>query len=311
MAAMMYRRFGCYFPSPNNVYNFDAVERQVGGAFDVYSTFISFDSTPSGHSEIRTAATTGHDILLAWQPSKSTGLYFSDILNGKYDAHIDSWLSYLVTFPTTVYIRFGHEMNGSFVPWNPLSSGGPTSSHCVSPGQFVQVWRYLVGRQRVGRGLTNLRWLFCPNAADVPTNTPFPMESFWPGTSYVDAVGYDCYNGLSGHWATPFQTLIGKTWTAAADAYVRVTRLHPTADVWVGETGCVDAKDPKDVPPIYNGNSKAQWWTDLFALQQELPRLTTVCFFDKVGSRDWRFESSVESLVSFRRNFSARPVAKR
>jgi hypothetical protein len=311
MTAMANRRFGCYSPSPNNVYNFDELERQVGRAFDTYSTFISFDSTPAGHSEIRTAALAGHDILLAWQPAKTVGLYFSDILNGKYDAHIDSWLAYLVTFPTLVYIRFAHEMNGSYTQWNPLNAARPTGSHCESTAQFIEVWRYMVGRARIGGGRTgravgNIRWLFCPNGSDVPTTTPYPMESFWPGSGFVDVVGFDSYNGLNGHWMTPLQTLSGKTYTAAADAYVRVSRLHPVAEVWVGETGCVDAKDPKDVnPPVYDSHSKAQWWTDLFALQEELPRMTTVCFFNHTGSRNWRFDSSPESFASFRRNFAS------
>ena len=309
MTATLTRRFGCYFPTANNVYNFDTVERQVGRPFDVYSTFISFDSTPTGHSEIQTAAARGHDILLAWQPSRTVGLYFQDILNGKYNPHIDAWLTFLGALPTVVYVRFAHEMNGDYAAWNPSRSSSPVGSHCTSPAQFVQVWRYLVNRQRTGRLAANIRWFFCPNGADVPSKSPYTMESFYPGDSYVDVIGYDSYNSLNGHWMTPMETLSGKTYTAAPDAYTRVASLHPTAEVWIGETGCVDANDPKDVrPPIYDGHSKAQWWNDFFLPRKGLPRLSAVCFFDHSGTRNWRFDSSADALASFRRNFAGGPV---
>ncbi|GAA5194118.1 hypothetical protein GCM10023322_57730 [Rugosimonospora acidiphila] len=313
MTAMVNRRFGCYSPTRSNVYNFDTLERQVGRAFNVYSTFISFDSTTVTHSEIRTASDTGHDILLAWQPSRTVGLRFSDILAGSYDRYIDGWFDFLAAFPTTVYIRFGHEMNGSYTPWSPLYTGAVASSQCTSPAQFAQVWRYLVARQRANKRAINIRWYFCPNVNDVPVRTPYPLETFYPGSAYVDVVGYDSYNGLSGQWLSPLQTLAGKTGTTA-NAYDRVGALRRDAGVWVGETGCVDAGDPKDInPPVYDSHSKAQWWTDLFAIGDDLPRLTTICFFNETGSRNWRFDSSPQSLASFQRNFAnrmGRPVTR-
>lgn len=303
---MLNRKHGCYYQNANNVYNFPDVEGAVGRKFDVYSTFTSMDSTVATHTEHLTASQAGKTLLVAWKPTRTVGLTFADILAGVYNAKLDEWFNYFGSLPGPVVIRWGWEMNGSFMQYNPLYSQTATdSSHVTSPAQYVDVWRYVVNRQR-SLGATNIRWYWCANQNDAPGTAANALELFWPGAAYVDIVGYDSYNSLNGRWMTPEETLAGVTNGTQARTYDRVTALHPTAEVWVGETGCVDANDPKDVnPTVYPGHSKSAWLTELFALGNTvLPRLTTICWFDFAGTRNWRFDSSQAALTTFRSEFS-------
>ena len=307
MTTVLNLRHGAYHQNANNVYNFDQLEYAVGRKFDIYSTFISFDSTVAGHAEHLTASRAGHEILIAWAPTRTVGLRFADILTGAFDAKIDEWLNYFATFPTTVTIRFGWEMNGSFMRYSPLySQTAMDSSHCLSAAQYQDVWRYLVNRQRA-KGATNIRWYFCSNGGDAPNRADNTLESFYPGSAYVDIIGYDSYNSLNGLYMTPAQTFRGKTNNVQRDNYDRCVALHPTAPVWVGETGCVDLNDPKDVSPtLAPGHSKPAWVSETFALDvaPTMPRLAAINWFNYKGTRNWRFDSSSAALTAFKTEFS-------
>src|SRR6185503_7111659 len=154
--------------------------------------------------------------------------------------HITSWMTFLAGLPCTVVIRFAWEMNGSFSKYSPLYAG-QAGSNCLSAAQYISVWQYMHVKAAAA---TNIKWLWCTNSSDTPSVGGIPLENFYPGSSYVDYVGYDSYNSLNGHWMTPLETLSGKTFSGQADTYARVTAINSGSEVWVGETGCVDAGDP-------------------------------------------------------------------
>lgn len=293
------RMFGCYYPAAAGTYNFADVETQVGVTFNWYSTFMSFDSSVARHPEITVAAKL-HGIVIAFAPATTRGLNFADILAAKYDAFLTTWFTYLAALPNKVVIRWAWEMNGSWMQYSPVYTG-QASSNCTSVEQYIEVWRYVVSLQRKTGG-TNIRWFFCANQAD-SSGCP-RLESFYPGSDYVDIVGYDSYNSLNGIWMSPLRTLAGyPNMTGQRTAYARVSKLHPTAEIWVGELGCVEPGDPMDHPPIATGRSKPAFWKQFFAVTG-LPRLSTVLFFDSHGTRDWRFDTSPESLAAFRKGFA-------
>lgn len=284
-------RLGSYYQTSNGVYNFGTRETTLGRTFDIYSCFISFDSSAASHTEITTAAQT-HDLLVAWEPQKTVGLNFSDILAGTYDSKLDEWINYFIGLPGRVYIRFGHEMNGSWSHYSPLYTGSD-SSNCTDAAQFVQVWQYVYNRAKTTDGAKNIYFVFCPNANDSPSQTGNAMEDFYPGDAYVDIVGYDAYNALSGSYLSADDTLLGNT--GQAGGYARVTALNATAPVWLCETGCVDLSDPKDTGNLATGHSKAQWFASL-AESTVAPRLDAVVFFDWSGTRNWSISSSTDAL---------------
>jgi hypothetical protein len=290
----MTRQFGCYYPAPSGVYNFDQLETQLGRKFLWYSTFISLTSVPSTHGEL-TVAAQDHNLLVAYEPRRGVGLQFADILAGAYDLKLIAWFKFLYNLPCQVVIRWAHEMNGSWSAYSPAYTGA-ASSGCTSPQEFIDVWRYVVALQRFTTGATsNIRWFFCPSNADIGG---YPMEAFYPGSDVVDVVGYDSYEGLNGVWNTPLRTMAGYTnMKAQATAYSRVSMLHRTAEIWIGEIGCIDASDPLDVTAVGASHSKGDFINAVFTMPMDsLPRLTTVNWFNAVGTRDWRFDSSPAAL---------------
>lgn len=371
-------KWGEYYQVAANDYpTWAARQSAVGRQFDISNWFFSYDSTAGAHSEYMASEAAGQTLLLAWQPSRTSPFKLADILAGAYDAFNTSWADWMLSQPVPVVVRWGHEMNGSFMTWSPLnpantmtvlgvsSSGaaattvtltsppavplasgqqvnlrdvvGPAvngawqitvltpttftipianSAAYVSGGnvqwskttlnaaQYIAAYRYTVDAVRARAAATgrpnNVKWFWCANQADTGTNGGVPLEQFYPGNSYADYVGYDSYNTLNGGYMTPLQTLQGHTNNAQADAYARVTALHPTAPVWVGETGCVDLGDPKDTSNNAAGHSKAQWYTDLFALDlSAIPRLGAAVFFDTNGSRNWVHDSSAAAWAAF------------
>lgn len=73
-----------------------------------------------------------------------------------------------------------HEMNGPWFWW-----GG-------EPERFVTLWRLLYQRLVGHHGLTNLIWVWSPNAA---YDAAAPFEPYFPGADVVDALAIDTYGG--------------------------------------------------------------------------------------------------------------------
>lgn len=80
--------------------------------------------------------------------------------------------------------------------------------------------------------------------------------------------------------------------------YDRVTALHPSAPVEVGECGTVN------VDPTHASSTKASWFMNMFTTTA-LPRLETVNYFGvdqtSSGGNDWRIDSTNEARDVWRR----------
>jgi hypothetical protein len=165
----------------------------------------------------------------------------------------------------------------------------------------VQVWQYVVNRQRTLFPGSAVKWGWCPNYQDSGKNAQgqivYPLEQFWPGVDYVDRLMYDVYNSEDNSWRTPDLVLRGYT-TAQGYAYDRVVKLDTTTGkpVWIGETGCYE--NPKDP------NGKATWYTQAFALPATFcPRLSVVNWFDSGTKYNWSFDTTPQSLAAFKAGF--------
>jgi hypothetical protein len=309
----------------------------------------SAPATRKQHSEIAAAAAAGHDILVALGTTYayvqcSDGIYYpvyatgADIRTGTFDTKFASLFNWLLSLGVNVTVRFMSEANigpniSKYYPGvTGYSSAGtpakPTSSPLrvmtssglspiTSPTDYKQTWQYVT---TLLRGLTNagnlLKMFYCPgsndgSAAQTAGNT---LTAMFPGTTCVDYVGYDAYNEIGSIWHSPLDTLRGprESDNAHPFAYDIVTALHPTADLWIGEINCMDQNDPKDTSHTAVGHSKAQWYSDLFAIQDDLPHLKVINFFDQAGTRDtWPFDSSGTAFTAFQQGFDWRQVGLR
>ena len=306
----------------------------------------SAPATRKQHSEIAAAAAAGHDVLVAlgtaytyvkcsdsnYYPVYATG---ADIRAGMFDAQLTSLFNWLLNLGVNITVRLMWEANlgpnvSKYYPGvTSYSSAGtpakPTNSPLsvmtssgrspiTSPTDYIQTWQYVT---RLLRGLTNagslLKMFYCPGSNDGRTAQAagHTLTTMFPGTTYADYVGYDSYNEIGAIWHSPLDTLRGfrESDNTHPFAYDILTALHPTADLWIGETACMDQNDAKDTTHTAVGHSKAQWYSDLFAIQNDLPRLTVINFFNQPGTRDtWPFNSSSAALAAFQTGFDNRLV---
>ena len=125
------------------------------------------------------------------------------------------------------------------------------------------------------------------------------LESYWPGAEWVDLLGFDAYN-----WGNPWlshREMID-------EVYGRVTALAPSHKVWLCEFGCKEPKVADGVGPL-NDRFKAQWIADLMS-DSSYPQLEALVWFSVKKERDWRIDSTRESLEAFLQQVGRADVAR-
>lgn len=122
------------------------------------------------------------------------------IADGTWDPYIKRWADAVKKFPRiTVYIRFGHEMNGNWYPWS------------LDPPEYVLAWQHIWNifqQQQV----TNARFVW---SADFGEGLPYAgwwqhLMAYWPGKKYVNDIGTTVINfgGSDSHAVDQFTPLI-------------------------------------------------------------------------------------------------------
>jgi hypothetical protein len=119
----------------------------------------------------------------AAQSAPQPGYRNRDIVHGVQDAYIRSFARSLARFPGTVYLRYAHEMNGTWYPWS------------SDARQYPRAWRHVV---RIFRavGAADVRFVWSPNLNLYEARTPWlrNLKRYWPGAGYVDDVGATTIN---------------------------------------------------------------------------------------------------------------------
>jgi hypothetical protein len=86
--------------------------------------------------------------------------------------------------------------------------------------------------------------------------------------------------------------------------YATLTRLHPAAPVWIAEVG---SKEPSldDGAPADPSRRKGDWMTRMMS-STAFPRVEAMTWFSTRKERDWRIDSSPDSLAALRIQLAAR-----
>ena len=282
-----------------------ALETRIGHKVTPVQYFSDFTS-PFRLADCKTLAAGGRDMLVSWQPNVTT----ASVINGSSDTYIKQFAADTAKCPAQVSIRIYPEMNGSFAEYSPYHDRdypGESSTHTTSVAQLVSAYRHVVTIFRTVN--PGVKWVFAPNQTDDPMDANNRMEDYYPGDAYTDILAFDAYNWGDGG---PFGS-----WQSAHDVYIepytRLTALNSTAPVWVTETS---SKEPlvNDGYGLNPGKSKGQWITDLFN-DTAFPRLKSIVWFDinkqtnpvQSGERDWRVNSSSDSLNALKRALTMTP----
>ena len=253
----------------------DAFETMVGRPMKIHTYFRDWAATFPGADEADDALH-GRIPLETWEPkyddTTQTPPSLADIAAGVYDDKIRADARALRDYGSPVFLRFAHEMNGSWYPW----SGDPTA--------YVAAWRHvrIVFDQE---GATNVAWLWSANSDDRPATAENHWTNYYPGDAYVDWVGVDGYNwGTTQTWSvwSSFSTIFGGAISVYGDYVSRKPLL-------ISETASCE-----------EGGDKAAWIDDARSqMETNFTAFRALTWFEADRECDWRVESSPASLSAF------------
>jgi Glycosyl hydrolase family 26 len=206
--------------------------------------------------------------LITWEPwvSDPAGT-LEAIAAGKYEAYARSFFQAAKAWGKPILLRFAHEMNGNWYPWDGEHNGGTEGAE-----RYKRAWKYIYNvREAVGADNVYLVW--SPNHKNLPSESWNQMANYYPGDQYADWVGMDGYNWGYGQWES-FDAVFGAV-------YAKLTVLT-AKPLMIGEFACAE-----------QGGDKAGWIGDALAkIVSSYPRIKMICWFNINKERDWRIDSS-------------------
>jgi endoglucanase len=250
------------------------IESAMGRKFAIDHHFYSWTNTFPTALE-RWDVTSGRTPMVTWE---AFGTTLDQIANGSQDSVIAAHADAMKAFASPIFLRFGHEMNGNWYPWDGTHNN---TSATTTDGPA----KYRAAYQRVhdifvARGATNVSWVWCVNAEDLPKTTWNHWTNYYPGDAYVDWVSVDAYNlGTSSTWST---------WSQLAAMIDPVYRDYAARKpLMIAEAGSVE-----------DGGDKGAWFrTAATTLAASYPAVKAVVVFD---APVWNLQSSTNSWSGFK-----------
>jgi hypothetical protein len=264
---------GAYVNGPENLPSFQTM---IGKQLAVVLSYVHWqDLFPLAESDA--VYNNGSLPLITWEPwiSDQTGT-LEAIAAGNYDAYVRSFFQAAKAWGKPVFLRFAHEMNGNWYPWDGVHNGGSSG-----PERYKRAWLYIYNvREAVGADNVYLVW--SPNHKNLPAESWNDMVNYYPGDQYVDWVGLDGYNWGYSQWES-FDSVFGA-------AYTKLICLT-AKPLMIGEFAC--AEQP--------GADKAAWISDAFTkILSSYPRIKIFCWFNINKERDWRADSSPAAAAALK-----------
>lgn len=213
----------------------------------------------------------------------------SNITRGDFDGFIRQWATDAKNWGHPFFLRFDHEMNGTWqFPWSANLNGN-------NAADYVAAWRH-VHDIFAQVGATNVTWVWCGNISDDRTT---PLNQLYPGDAYVDWLALDGYNWYTRQampWLSFSQVFSGTpTQKQMRDSYTEITSLSPSKPLMIAEFATVELGD--------GGAAKAAWISS--ALTSEIPthypKIKAIVYFnwDAGAGIPWPIESSAASQNAF------------
>jgi hypothetical protein len=223
----------------------------------------------------------------SWELGKGAtqpAFQLDDISNGTYDSFIRQWAQDAKAWGQPFFLRFDHEMNGWWYPWNEQTNGN-------GAGDYVRMWRH-VHDIFTQVGASNVTWVWCPNIVS-PRSTP--TASMYPGSSYVDWTCMDGYNwgtDYNNAWQTFTQVVSGSPSYGGHNTYQELLSVGPDKPIMLGEIASSE-----------HGGSKSGWIDDMLTTQlpAKFPSIKAVIWNEwaQDPATSWPIESSASATNAF------------
>ncbi|MBF0523947.1 MAG: hypothetical protein HQK56_02485 [Deltaproteobacteria bacterium] len=217
--------------------------------------------------------------LLSWAPralhrkENQPEFALRNIIESKFDDYITRYARDIKAWNHPLFLRFAHEMNGTWYPWSEEVNGNRT-------GEYVRAWRH-VHRIFSREGVLNVTWVWCPSRKKAASQN---LHKLYPGDEYVDWLGMDGFNDTR---ERPWRSLE----TLFEDIYREITKISDKP-VMIAEFSSLE-----------EGGSKARWIRRALnvTIPERFPHVGAVVWLNhKFSSElDWRIESSATAQKAF------------
>ncbi|HEY4184228.1 MAG TPA: glycosyl hydrolase [Polyangia bacterium] len=252
------------------------LETTLGRKLGVVHNFFGWTDDYTGWVGSNLAA--GYIPLATWETwTNNVGIPLDDIINGNHDTMIRARAQAAKALGKPFFLRWGHEMNGNWYPWDGSHNGG----NAAGVAKYIATYHH-IHDLFTAAGATNVLWVFCPNVDSVPGEAWNQWNLYYPGDAYADWVGFDGYN-----WGT----VNGNSWRSfsaiASTIYAGLAALNKP--IMIPETASAE-----------QGGDKAAWIDAVLpALKGSFPGIKALVWFHMNKETDWRVDSSTASKNAF------------
>ncbi|HEX6277003.1 MAG TPA: glycosyl hydrolase [Polyangiaceae bacterium] len=267
---------------------FQQFETLLGRSIPIVHNF--FGWTDNWTTRAQSDLQSGKIPLITWEPwNNSVGVPLDEIIGGTHDSMIQSRAQAARATGQKFFLRWGHEMNGNWYPWD----GSHNGANASATAKYVSAYRHIHDIFK-NAGATNVLWVFCPNVDSVPGDSWNAWSNYYPGDAYVDWMGLDGYNWGTVQTGSSFQsfsTIVGRIYPGLA------AKGKP---IMIPETASTE-----------QGGDKAAWINGILpALQGSFPGIKAFSWFEMNKETDWRAESSTgarQAFITFANNAYMNP----
>jgi beta-mannanase len=255
----------------NGMNNLPTFQSTIGRNLAVVLIYAHWqDAFPT--SDADTIYNNGSVPLITWEPWITNQIgTLESIAAGSYESYVTQFIQDAKDWGGPVLLRFAHEMNGNWYPWDGYHNG----ASLAAAERYKNAWIYICNvKERLNADNVSLVWT--PNNANLPDASWNLISNYYPGDQYVDWIGMDGYNWGVGDWKS-FSSVFGPI-------YQELIALS-SKPLMIGEFASAE-----------QGGDKANWITDAFSqIQNNYPRVKIFCWFNINKERDWRINSSSSS----------------
>jgi beta-mannanase len=256
----------------NGLGNTIAYETLIGKNLAVNMWYIDWN-TSFPEADCNSVNSYGGVPLITWEPWLDTTNTLEAISSGTYDTYITNFANAAASWGNLLYLRFGHEMNGNWYPWDGYHNG-----QTGGPAKYIAAWQH-IHNIFSSAGATNVKFVWSPNHESHPGESWNEAIDYYPGDTYVDWIAIDGYNWGNGNWES-FDQIFGPIY-ATFESYGKPMML--------GEFASAE-----------NGGDKAAWITDAFSkIENNYPEIIIFNWFNINKERDWRVNSSGAAATAF------------
>lgn len=219
--------------------------------------------------------------MLTWEPWLNTTNTLDAISNGSYESYVTTFAQAAKNWGKLVYLRFGHEMNGNWYPWDGNHNGGS-----AGPAKYIAAWKR-IHNIFASVGATNVKFVWCPNHQSYPNESWNEAIDYYPGNNYVDWIAFDGYNWGDGNRKT-FDEIFSVIYSTF-ESYGK--------PLMIGEFSSTE-----------DGGNKANWIADAFTkIKSNYPEIKSFNWFNiekyeaSAGKTvNWKVDSSDKSKNTFK-----------